>query len=178
MDDHSKLRLAPDSAAGNHSAAAKVGGVAGAILVLILGSGRSLKHIHTAAAMSGLEALGGELDESPGRRGCETSWNFQSTICLVVSGDDFGLVEDIGGVCQRTEKRTKTIGVRWVCFYCPLDYPASNIPRYEFVEDQEQEGSRPQSIVIALQIVVVDYALLLPVFGWVWGAPAAGFKVL
>ncbi|KAF9689628.1 hypothetical protein SADUNF_Sadunf01G0112100 [Salix dunnii] len=90
----------------------------------------------------------------------------KSTICRVVSGDDFGLVKDIGGVCQRTEKRTKTIGVRWAIFYCPLDYPASNIPRYEFVEDQQEEGSRSQSIVIALQIVAVDCALLLPVFGW------------
>uniref|UniRef100_A0A6N2LMQ6 Uncharacterized protein n=1 Tax=Salix viminalis TaxID=40686 RepID=A0A6N2LMQ6_SALVM len=31
-----QIALAPDSAAGNHSAAAKVGGVAGVILVLIL----------------------------------------------------------------------------------------------------------------------------------------------
>ncbi|KAG5229620.1 hypothetical protein IMY05_015G0017300 [Salix suchowensis] len=36
MDDYSKLPLAPDSAAGNHSAADKVGGVAGVIVVLIL----------------------------------------------------------------------------------------------------------------------------------------------
>uniref|UniRef100_A0A6N2LIJ0 Uncharacterized protein n=1 Tax=Salix viminalis TaxID=40686 RepID=A0A6N2LIJ0_SALVM len=28
-----------------------------------------------------------------------------------------------------------------------------------------------------LQIAVVDCALLLPVFGWVWGVPAADFKM-
>ncbi|KAJ6315458.1 hypothetical protein OIU78_018856 [Salix suchowensis] len=76
----------------------------------------------------------------------------------------------------REEPRQSACGVRWASFYCPVDYPASNIPRYEFIEDQEEEDSRPQSIVIALQIVAVDCALLLPIFAWVWGALAAGFK--
>ncbi|KAB5524158.1 hypothetical protein DKX38_021907 [Salix brachista] len=36
MDGYSKSPLAPDSAAGIHSAAAKVGGVAGVIVVILL----------------------------------------------------------------------------------------------------------------------------------------------
>ena len=99
--------------------------------------------------------MGGELDESRGRRGCETSWNFQNTICPVVGGDDFGLVEYLVVFSRgpREEPRQWAGGGRRASFYCPLDYLASNIPRYEFVEDQEEEGSQPQSIVIALQVL-------------------------
>ena len=71
----------------------------------------------------------------------------------MVGGDDFGLVEDVGGVYQRIERGTKTISVRWESLCCPLDYPASNIAGYGFIEDQEEEDSRPQPISIALQVL-------------------------